>query len=833
MSRPKTPREPDQRPADKNDPPSRPAAESERPSRSPASERPSPSRAPASERPSRSPTNEGPSPSRSPASEGPSPSKPHAEGEGRVIRDSEGVIVGARSAGPKILGFIDVSKNRPSGPPRRDSRPGARPDMRGKPDAGKPDASRPDASKPGQAPAIAIDPSKPLEVELVDGERPQGRASARKAREVRQNRRLPGRKLPRRGGQPSGSGTAEMSAEKKRVRVDEAISIGELAKQMGVKAPKVIRSLYGMGIRKVTVNSTIDVDTAELVATEFGYRVEDVSFDESELIDDDETDEDEGEPRAPVITVLGHVDHGKTTLLDRLRRANVAGGEAGGITQHVAAYRIETNAGPMVFVDTPGHSAFSAMRERGANLTDIAIVIIAANDGIMPTTIEALEKVKQAEVALIIAANKVDLPDADLPKIERQLMEHGILTETYGGEVPLVPISAKHGQGIDSLIEQIGVLAELLELRANPEGRAIGVVLESRVDRGRGVIATVLVQNGTLQRGDIVVAGESSGRVSALVPSGGASEAVVPAAAEPEDKKGKKAKPAKPVKTKPVVIESSGPSTVIDIVGFDEPPQVGYAFNVVEDEKSAKQLVTHRKEQRRRKDGALSGGGPTFADRLAAERRSELPSLALVVRADVQGSLEAIEQIIEEVRSSKITTKIISTGVGAITEGDVKLATTARQSGANVRPAIFGFGVKAAGKVASMAEAEGIPVRSSRVIYELGEQLQQLMLDQLEPTFVEHPIGRAEVRKAFPTSFGVVCGCRVVSGKITRTAGVRVIRDGEVIKQGKIASLRILVRDVREVGDGHECGILIADFETPREGDVIEAFELEAIPPTL
>lgn len=746
-----------------------------------------------------------------------------------MIRDAEGVIVGARSAGPKILGFIDVSKNRPSGPPRRDSRDardGRRPqqaDSRGKPEAGKPEAGKPTT--------IAGAPSKPEAEIVLDGDRPLGRASARKAREVRQNRRLPGRKLPRRGDRPSGSGTAEMSAEKKRVRVDEAISVGELAKQMGVKAPKVIRSLYNMGIRKVTVNSTIDVDTAELVANEFGYRVEDVSFDESELLDDEETIEDEGDPRAPVIAVLGHVDHGKTTLLDRLRRANVAGGEAGGITQHVGAYRVETIAGPMVFVDTPGHSAFSAMRERGANLTDIAVVIIAANDGIMPTTIEALEKVKQAEVALIIAANKIDLPDANLPKIERQLMEHGILTETYGGEVPLVPISAKHGQGIDSLIEQIGVLAELLELRANPEGRAIGVVLESRVDRGRGVIATVLVQNGTLERGDIVVAGESSGRISALVPSGSANELLPVTTAEPEDKK-KKAKPAKPVKTKPVVIETSGPSTVIDIVGFDEPPPVGNLFNVVEDEKAAKQLVLHRKEQRRRRDGAISGG-PTFADRLAAERRSELPTLALVVRADVQGSLEAIEQIIDEVRSAKITTKVISTGVGTITEGDVKLANTARQSGSNVRPAIFGFGVKAAGKVASFAESEGIPVRSSRIIYELGDQLRQLMLDQLEPTFVEHDIGRAEVRKTFPTSFGVVCGCRVVNGKITRSSGVRVIRDGVIVKQGKIASLRILDRDVREVGDGHECGILVADFELAREGDVIEAFELEALPATL
>jgi translation initiation factor IF-2 len=732
------------------------------------------------------------------------------------------VIVGARSAGPKILGFIDVSKNRPSGGQRRDGARGGKPGEPAKPsEAAKPS----EPAKPSGGPAPAV--------ELVDGDRPQGRASARKAREVKQARRLPGRKPVRGDGRPTGSGTAEMSAEKKRVRVDEAISVGELAKQMGVKAPKVIRALYGMGIRKVTVNSTIDVETAELVANEFGYRVEDVSFDESELIDD-EGDELEGEPRAPVIAVLGHVDHGKTTLLDRLRRANVAGGEAGGITQHVGAYRVETIAGPMVFVDTPGHSAFSAMRERGANLTDIAIVIIAANDGIMPTTIEALDKVKQAEVELIIAANKVDLPDANLPRLERQLMEQGILTETYGGDVPLVPISAKHGQGIDTLLEQIGVRAELLDLRANPEGRAIGAVLESRIDRGRGVIATVLVQNGTLERGDIIVAGESSGRVSALVPTGMASLEPEERRGddEPKDKKKDKKKDKPAPKAKPTQLERTGPSTVVDVVGFDEPPPVGAPFNVVEDDKAAKLLVNHRREQRKRREGALSGA-PSFADRLAAERRAELPTLALVVRADVQGSLEAIEQIIEGVRTSKIHTKVISTGVGAITEGDVKLAASARQSGTNVRPAIFGFGVKAAGKVATLADSESIPICSSKIIYELGEQLQKLMLDQLEPTYVEHPIGRAEVRKTFPTSHGVVCGCRVVSGKITRTAGVRVIRGGEVVKHGKIASLRIVDRDVREVLDGHECGVLVAEFEGAREGDVIEAYELEAIPPTL
>jgi translation initiation factor IF-2 len=724
-----------------------------------------------------------------------------ARADDRVIRDADGVIVGARASGPRILGVID---------------------LKGK------TSSRPEPTPERSKPEIVIE---------VVGDQPKGRVSARKAREVRSARRMAtDRRAPSKRGKPSSAGTAEMSAEKKRVRIDEAIAIGELAKQMGVKAPKVIRVIWGMGIRNATVNTTIDVETAELVANEFGYRVEDVSFDESELLDGE--DEDElGELRAPVIAVMGHVDHGKTTLLDRLRGAAVAAGEAGGITQHVGAYRVQTLAGPMVFVDTPGHAAFTAMRERGANLTDIALIIVAADDGVMPTTIEALKQVQAADVPIVVAVNKCDLPTADTAKVERQLMEHGVLSETYGGETPIVPISAKTGLGIDELLEQIAVLAEVLELRASADGRATGLVLESRIDRGRGVIATLLIQNGTLARGDVVVAGEASGRVSALTPTGDVEELE----AEPEDPKGKKSAAKKPAGKKPAnkkgkgtptTIASSGPSTVVEIAGLDEPPQVGIPFNVVEDDKAAKQLVSHRREQRKRREGARSGA-PSFAERLAAERRGVVPSIALVVRADVQGSLEAVEQIIAQCQSEKVQTKIISTGVGEITEGDVKLATTARQSGANVVPAILGFSVKAPAKVAALAEAEKIPIRCAKVIYQLGEQLQALMLEQLEPNYIEHPQGRAEVRKLFPTTAGQVCGCRVVEGKVGRHAGIRVLRNGEVVTTTKLSSLRIIDRDVKEVGTDQECGMLLADNSDLREGDVLMAFELEAIPPTL
>ncbi|MFO7567644.1 MAG: translation initiation factor IF-2 N-terminal domain-containing protein [Enhygromyxa sp.] len=729
-------------------------------------------------------------------------------GNQRVIRDAEGVIVGARGAGPKILGVIDL-KPKPK-PKSKSAEPAA-------------SGSKPRGS--GRKQEIIIEPT--------GGDGPKGRASAHKAREVRSVRRSPDRRTTRRAGKPSSAGTAQMSEEKKRVRVDEAISIGDLAKQMGVKAPKVIRVVWGMGIRNATVNATVDVETAELVAAEFGYRVEDVSFDESELLEREEPEAELGELRAPVIAVMGHVDHGKTTLLDRLRRARVAEGEAGGITQHVGAYRVETASGPMVFVDTPGHAAFTAMRERGANLTDIAVIVIAANDGVMPTTVEALEQVKAAKVPIVVAVNKCDLPDADVGKVERQLMERGILSEVYGGDTPIVRIAAKHGTGLDELIEQLGMLAELLELRAPDEGRASGLVLESRLGRGRGVIPTLLTHSGTLHRGDVVVAGESSGRVSALIPSGDLP--VEPD--EPEDrarsKKDKKEKKKKDKgKGQPATVQSSGPSTVVEISGLDEPPAVGISFNAVEDDKAAKALVGHRREQRKRREGARAAA-PSFAERLAAERRAAIPTIALVLRADVQGSLEAVEQIIAEIRTDKVITKIISAGVGEITEGDIKLATTARQSGNNVVPAILGFGVKAGAKVTGLAEAEGIPTRCAKVIYELGEQLRALMLEQLEPSYIEHPLGRAEVRKLFPTSSGTVCGCRVLDGKIQRNAKIRVLRGGELLGSTKLASLRIVDRDVKEVGTDQECGILLADFGDIREGDVLQAFELEAIPPSL
>jgi translation initiation factor IF-2 len=779
------------------------------------------------------------------------PDKPASEG--RVIRDAEGVIVGARSAGPKILGMIDL-KGRTGTPARR---PGARDGSRdsssrdGGPRAGGSrdgGSSRTGGDKPSNKPSSSATPEIVLE---PAGDQPKGRASARKAREERSSRRVPERRAVRRG-KPSSAGTAQMSEDKKRVRIDEVISVGELAKQMGVKAPKVIRVIWGMGIRNATINTTIDVETAELVAADFGYRVEDVSFDESELIDDGDDEVEQGELRAPVIAVMGHVDHGKTTLLDRLRGAAVAAGEAGGITQHVGAYRVHTSAGPMVFVDTPGHSAFSAMRERGANLTDIALLVVAANDGVMPTTIEALRQVQAAEVPILVAVNKCDLPDADVAKVERQLMEHGVLSETYGGETPVVRIAAKHGMGLDDLIDQLAVLAELLELRATTDGRATGIVVESRVDRGRGVIATVLVQSGTLARGDVIVAGESTGRVSALTPMGETDEPddamfrphprpepgpsrgeAMPeqddAKKKPKQKRPKKGSKAKPA---PATVQSSGPSTVVEVSGLDEPPAVGIPFNVVEDDKSAKQLVAHRREQRRRREGARSSP-PTVAERLAAERRAELPNIALIVRADVQGSLEAVEQIIAECQSHKIQTRIISAGVGEITEGDIKLATTARQAGNNVVPAILGFGVKAGAKVNSLAESEQIPVRCAKIIYELADLLRSLMLSLLEPTYVEHPQGRAEIRKLFPTSAGQVCGCRVVDGKIARSAGIRVLRGGEVITTTKLASLRIVNRDVKEVGTDQECGILLAEQGDVREGDVLLAFELEAIPATL
>jgi translation initiation factor IF-2 len=671
--------------------------------------------------------------------------------ERRVVRNAEGVIVGAASkrSEPNIIGFIRL----PNAPRRQQ--------------------------------VIITEASKG---------RAEGRATARKRREERAQQR--GRRRPTRLRRdrlgPKQSSTIEMSEAKKRIRVDEAIQISDMAHQMGVKASRLIRSLWQMGMRNVTINNAIDVETAELVAAEFGYTIENVSFQEDEFLGSYE-DEEEGELRAPVVTIMGHVDHGKTTLLDYIRKAKVAEGEAGGITQHIGAYRVETNQGPVVFIDTPGHEAFSAMRSRGAAVTDIVVLIVAADDGVMPTTREAIDHANESDVPIVVAINKVDKPDANVGRVEQMLMKEGLVGETYGGETTIAHISAKTGQGVEELLETLAVQAEVLELRAPNDGPAAGTVIESRVDKGRGIVATVLVQAGELCKGDIVVASEFSGKVRGLyTPSG---------------------------KT----VKNALPSTPVEILGLDGAPPAGERFYVVESEKDARQLVAHRREQRRRKESVLSG--PSLLERIKSRK---VPILKIVLKADVQGSAEALKDTLEDLSVDKVRVEVIHAGVGAINETDVKLAAAAENA------LIIGFNVKTVGKAAPLAEHEKLPVETFSVIYEATDRIRERMIDLLEPEYREVAQGEAEVRALFPIPrLGVVAGCRVIKGNVTRSSHVRVRREGKVLHIGRIGSLRVFKEDVREVKEGQECGIVVDGFGDVQPGDVLEAFELETIRPEL
>jgi translation initiation factor IF-2 len=584
--------------------------------------------------------------------------------------------------------------------------------------------------------------------------------------------------------------TQEMSDAKKRIRVDEVIQIADLAHQMGKKATAVLRLLWGMGMRVLTINNVIDSDTAELVASEFGYTVDNVAFQEDEFIEG--WDEAAGETRAPVVTIMGHVDHGKTSLLDKIRKAAVAEGEAGGITQHIGAYKVSTPKGDVVFLDTPGHEAFSAMRTRGAQVTDVVVLVVAADDGIMPTTIEAIKTAREANVPIVVAINKIDKPDANPGRIKQMLMEYHLVGEEFGGDTIIVEVSAKTGKNIEQLLEMLAVQAEILDLRATSEGRAQGVVLEARVDTGRGPISTVLVEAGTLVKGDIVVANEYSGKVRGLL-----------------DDKGK-------------TLDAVGPSTPVELLGLDGVPSAGDRFNVVENEKAARQLIAHRRETRRRKESVRTG--PSIQDFL---QRKKTPTLKIVMRADVQGSAEALKQALLDLKTEKVKVEVVLAGVGAITQTDVKMASAGEA-------VIIGFNTKPVGKAAPTAETEKVPIFVFNVIYDALDKTRELMLGLLEPEYREREQGEAEVRALFPIpKIGVVAGCRVTRGLIQRSSHVRVVRRGVVIHKGRIASLRVMKDDVKEVRDGFECGIVIDSFPEIEPGDIIQAFDMEVLTPTL
>jgi translation initiation factor IF-2 len=710
---------------------------------------PAPTAAPAA---ASAPTNAAPAPTTPPAPIVSGPGQTGPDGRSRVVRNEDGVIVGAASqrSEPKILGFIPLAASRK-----------------------KQQVIITDVSEEGK----------------------QGRATQRKQREERVQAQARRRKMTRKPlggkGMPGGrSSTAEMSDEKKRIRIDEAIQVSDLAHQMGQKASVVLRTLWGMGLRGLTINHAIDAETSEVVAAEFGYTVENVAFQEGSIVGS--ADAGEMEHRAPIVTIMGHVDHGKTSLLDKIREARVAAGEAGGITQHIGAYKVETPRGDVVFLDTPGHEAFTAMRSRGAQVTDIVVLVVAADDGIMPTTVEAIKHANDADVPIVVAINKIDKPEANPGRVKQALMEYGIVGEEFGGEVPIVEVSAKTGVGIDRLLEQLVLQAEVLELVAPHEGRATGVVLEARIDKGRGPVATVLLQSGMLKVGDMLVADEASGKVRGIF-----------------DDRGRK-------------LTEAGPSTPVEVLGLDTVPAAGDPVNVVENDRDAKTLITHRREQRRRKESVRTG--PSIQELL---QRRKTAVVKIVLRADVQGSAQAVKQALEDLSTDKVKVEVIKAEVGQINETDVKYA----RAGEAV---IFGFNVKTTGKAAPVAEAEGVAIHTFEVIYAATDKCRELMIGMLEPEYREKEQGEAEVRALFPIPrLGVVAGCRVTRGIIQRSSHVRVVRQGKVLFSGTIHSLRVFKDDVKEVKDGFECGIVVDGFPGVQEGDVIQAFEVEAITPSL
>ena len=611
----------------------------------------------------------------------------------------------------------------------------------------------------------------------------------------------PGRPRPRVGAKTKGAKTeiTVPSAQKRIIKIEDQISLQMLAARMSLKATDVLMKLMQLGMTNVTINSTLDSDTAKIIASEFGYEVENVAKSEDELIREmrgEIVDVDEDRvPRPPVVTVMGHVDHGKTSLLDRIRKSNVAAGEAGGITQHIGAYRVQTAKGPIVFLDTPGHEAFTAMRARGAQATDIVVLVVAADDGVMPQTKEAINHAKAADVPIVVAVNKIDKPTARPQQIRTELVGYGLQPEEWGGTTLFVDVSALTGQGVDQLLESIVLQAELLELTANPKLPAEGTVLEAYLDRGRGPVANILVRNGTLRQGDTVVAGAAIGKVRALT-----------------DENGQRLKEA-------------GPATPVEVLGLSEVPNAGDGFYVVENEDRARELVEQRqKAAAARAKTQLKTGLEAYQEMLKSGEQAELN---LVIKSDVQGSAEALTKALTDLSTEKVKVNVIHAGVGGITENDVMLATASHAI-------IIGFNVRPAGKAGATAKSEGVEIRTYRVIYEAVDDVKKAMAGLLAPEYREKELGKAEVRQIFNIpKVGTIAGCYVTEGKITRNAKVRLVRDAVQIWEGSVGSLRRFKDDVREVAAGYECGIGLEGYQDVKQGDIIECFELEQVAATL
>ncbi|MEC7552431.1 MAG: translation initiation factor IF-2, partial [Pseudomonadota bacterium] len=581
------------------------------------------------------------------------------------------------------------------------------------------------------------------------------------------------------------------------ITVPESITIQELANRMAERAVDVIKLLMQQGVM-AKINDTIDADTAELIAEELGHKVNRVTdADVEDSIDTEEDTDDDKKPRPPVVTVMGHVDHGKTSLLDALRKTSIVIGEAGGITQHIGAYQVTKDDGEKVtFIDTPGHAAFTSMRARGAKVTDIVILVVAADDGVMPQTVEAISHAKAAEVPIVVAVNKIDKPEADPTRVKNELLQHEIISEDMGGDVQFVEVSALTGTGLDDLLESVLLQAELLDLKANPDRAAEGIVIESKLEKGRGAVATVLVQRGTLSVGDIFVVGEESGRVRALLDDQGES------------------------------IKSALPASPVEVLGASGSPSAGDMFNVVETEAKAREIAEYRARISREKRTA-SGNRTTLDQMMQQLKDTELKELPIVVKADVQGSAEAISQAVDKLGTDEVCGRVVHTAVGGITESDITLAAASNAS-------ILGFNVRANSQARNLADEQGVEIRYYNVIYDLVDDMKAAMSGMLSPDLRETMLGNAEILEIFNVSkSGKVAGCKVTDGLVRRGARVRLIRDSVVIHEGELSSLRRFKDEVKEVNAGQECGMAFENYEDLKQGDVIECYEVEEIARTL
>ncbi|OQX25304.1 MAG: translation initiation factor IF-2 [Desulfobacteraceae bacterium IS3] len=586
-------------------------------------------------------------------------------------------------------------------------------------------------------------------------------------------------------------------AIKRRIRIDDTIILSDLAKRMGIKSAEMIKKLMTLGVM-ATVNQTIDFDTAVLVASEFDYELERASFEEQTVFGERETSDDPSDLRwrSPVVTIMGHVDHGKTSLLDVIRKTKITEIEAGGITQHIGAYNVTIPKGQVTFLDTPGHEAFTAMRARGAKVTDIVVLVVAADDGVMPQTVEAINHSKAAGVPIIVAVNKIDKPNADTDRVYRELSDQGLVPEAWGGETIFVKVSAKQNIGIDTLLEMILLQAEVLELKANPNRQAEGYVVESKLDSGRGPVATVLIQQGTLKAGDAVVCGVHHGKIRAMINDRG------------------------------IPVDAAGPSEPVEVLGLSGVPDAGDELIVLNDDKSARQVSSHRLQKRRSVDLAKTS-------RLSLEKlfekmqQGEVKELNIIIKADVHGSIEALHDSLVKLSNEEVTINVIHSGTGTITESDISLAAVSNAI-------IIGFNIRPSPKVQALASEENVDMRFYNIIYNVIKEIQDAIVGMMESRYEERILGRAEVREVFHVpKIGAVAGCYVNDGKIQRGALVRLVRDGVVCFEGKLASLRRFKDDVKEVQSGYECGIGLENYNDIKAGDIVECYYLEEIKPVI